>query len=275
MGAVSMRQLLEAGIHFGHQTRRWNPKMDRFIYGERNGIYIIDLQKTLHQANKAYAFVRDKVASGGLVLFVGTKKQAQEPIAREAQRCGMYFVNNRWLGGTLTNWATVRQSIRTLIRLEEMESTGELDKLGKKEAARLRRDIAKLQKNLKGIKLMDRTPDVLFVIDVKKEAIAVQEARRLGITCIGVVDTNGDPDTVPIPVPGNDDAIRAVNLFCKIMADAVVEGNSVGEKVRAEEVKRRIQASAQSSKPEQAAAAVEEVVEDDTADVAVAAEFEE
>lgn len=262
MGAVSMRQLLEAGIHFGHQTRRWNPKMSRYIYGERNGIYIIDLQKTLTQVNKAYAFVRDKVASGGLVLFVGTKKQAQEPIAREAARCGMFFVNHRWLGGTLTNWSTVRQSIRTLIRMEEMETSGELEKLTKKEAAGIRRDTLKLQKNLKGIKLMDRLPDILFVIDAKKEAIAIREAKRLGITCIGVVDTNGDPDSVPIPIPGNDDAIRAVNLFCKVMADAVIEGNGVAEKFRADETKRRIQASAaQTAKVEEAEAPADAAVE--------------
>lgn len=235
MPVVTMRQLLEAGIHFGHQTRRWNPKMARYIFGQRNGIYIIDLQKTLKQINKAYQFVRDSVAQGGSVLFVGTKKQAQEPIQREAQRCGMYYMTNRWLGGTLTNFETIRTSIRNLTRLEELETSGQLDKYSKKEAARLRREMTKLRKNLSGIKNMDSLPTVMFVIDAKKEAIAVREAERLGITCIGVVDTNADPDAVPIPIPGNDDAIRAVGLFCSVIADAVIEGRAQFEKVRAEQ----------------------------------------
>lgn len=248
MPVVTMRQLLEAGIHFGHQTRRWNPKMARYIFGQRNGIYIIDLQKTLKQINKAYQFVRDSVAQGGSVLFVGTKKQAQEPIQREAQRCGMYYMTNRWLGGTLTNFETIRTSIRNLTRLEELETSGQLDKYSKKEAARLRREMTKLRKNLNGIKNMDSLPTVMFVIDAKKEAIAVREAERLGITCIGVVDTNADPDAVPIPIPGNDDAIRAVGLFCSVIADAVIEGRAQFEKVRAEQAPkgprvRRIPAS--------------------------------
>jgi small subunit ribosomal protein S2 len=235
MPVVTMRQLLEAGIHFGHQTRRWNPKMARYIFGQRNGIYIIDLQKTLKQVNKAYQFVRDSVAQGGSVLFVGTKKQAQEPIQQQAQRCGMYYMTNRWLGGTLTNFETVRTSIKNLVRLEELESKGELEKYSKKEAARLRREMTKLRKNLNGIKNMDNLPTVMFVIDAKKEAIAVREAERLGITCIGVVDTNADPDAVPIPIPGNDDAIRAVGLFCSVIADAAIEGRTQFEKVRAEQ----------------------------------------
>jgi len=235
MPVVTMRQLLEAGIHFGHQTRRWNPKMARYIFGQRNGIYIIDLQKTLKQVNKAYQFVRDSVAQGGSVLFVGTKKQAQEPIQQHATRCGMYYMTNRWLGGTLTNFDTIRTSIKNLQRLEELETKGELDKHSKKEAARLRREMTKLRKNLNGIKNMDNLPTVMFVIDAKKEAIAVREAARLGITCIGVVDTNADPDAVPIPVPGNDDAIRAVGLFCSVIADAAIEGRTQFEKVRAEQ----------------------------------------
>ncbi|MBI5091131.1 MAG: 30S ribosomal protein S2 [Candidatus Hydrogenedentes bacterium] len=234
MAFVTMRQLLEAGIHFGHQTRRWNPKMSRYIFGQRNGIYIIDLQKTYKQLHKAYVLVRNVVAEGGDVLFVGTKKQAQDPVAHEAQRCGMYYVNNRWLGGTLTNYETVKKSIRGLLRLEEMETNGKLDALHKKEAITLRKERVKLNKNLAGIKRMTRLPDVVFVIDAKKEAIAVREAQRLGIPCIGIVDTNCDPDSVPIPIPGNDDAIRAVSLFCQVMADAVLEGRMRGEKVREE-----------------------------------------
>ncbi|MBM3289017.1 MAG: 30S ribosomal protein S2 [Candidatus Hydrogenedentes bacterium] len=234
MPVVTMRQLLEAGIHFGHQTRRWNPKMARYIFGQRNGIYIIDLQKTLKQVNKAYQFVRDSVAQGGSVLFVGTKKQAQEPIQQHAARCGMYYMTNRWLGGTLTNFETIRTSIKNLQRLEELEAKGELEKHSKKEAARLRREMTKLRKNLNGIKTMDNLPTVMFVIDAKKEAIAVREAERLGITCIGVVDTNADPDAVPIPIPGNDDAIRAVGLFCSVIADAAIEGRTQFEKVRSE-----------------------------------------
>lgn len=269
MSAVTMRQLLEAGIHFGHQTRRWNPKMARFIHGERNGIYVIDLQKTLKQLNKAYTAVRDAVANGGLVLFVGTKKQAQEAVEREAGRCGMYYINNRWLGGTLTNWMTVRQSIRTMLRLEDLETTGEMDKLSKKEAAMKRRELMKLRKNLKGIKALDRLPDILFVVDSKKETIAVKEAARLNITCIGVVDTNGDPDTIPLPIPGNDDAIRSVNLFCKTIADAVLEGLALGEKLRAEESKKRIHASAHAAvakeEPEAKPVEVPEEVEDASA----------
>lgn len=235
MAVVTMRQLLEAGIHFGHQTRRWNPKMARYIFGQRNGIYIIDLQKTLRQLHKAHTFVRDTVAQGGTVLFVGTKKQAQEPVAREAKRCGMYYVNHRWLGGTLTNFETIQTSVRNLVRLEEMETAGTMDKYSKKEAAKMRRELVKLRRNLDGIKSMDTLPRVMFVIDAKKEAIAVREAERLGITCIGIVDTNADPDCVPIPIPGNDDAIRAVSLFCSVIANAVQDGLSQAEKVRAEQ----------------------------------------
>lgn len=234
MPVVSMRDLLEAGIHFGHQTRRWNPKMARYIYGERNGIYIIDLQKTMRQVHRAYKLVRDTVANGGNVLFVGTKKQAQDAVAREADRCGMYYVNNRWLGGTLTNWQTVKQSVRNLIRLEDMESSGKIDAYPKKEIIVMRKQREKLDQNLRGIKKMNGVPNVMFVIDAKREAIAIREAERLGIPCVAVVDTNADPDVVPVPIPGNDDAIRAINLFCQIMADAVLEGRTRAEKVQAD-----------------------------------------
>ena len=239
MPIVTMRQLLEAGIHFGHQTRRWNPKMARYIFGQRNGIYIIDLQKTLQQIRKAFVCIHDITAAGGNILFVGTKKQAQEAVAREAQRCGMYYVNNRWLGGTLTNWETIRQSIRNLQRLEELNTSGKLDEqFTKKEAIQFRKQIEKLDANLRGIKNMPGLPNALFVIDAKKEAIAVREAARLGIPCVGIVDTNCDPDAVPIPIPGNDDAIRAVQLFCSIMADAVMEGRMNMDKVRADEARQ-------------------------------------
>ena len=236
MAIVTMQQLLEAGIHFGHQTRRWNPKMARYIFGQRNGVYIIDLQKTMRQLNKAYNCVRDIVALGGNVLFVGTKKQAQETVMREAQRCGMFYVNVRWLGGTLTNWETVRQSIRGLQRLDELDTSGKMDEqFTKKEAIQMRKQIAKLEKNFCGIKNMPGLPQVMFVIDTKKEAIAVREAERLGIPCIGIVDTNCDPNVVPIPVPGNDDAIRAVGLFCSVVADAVMEGRMKADKIRMDE----------------------------------------
>ena len=234
MPVVSMRDLLEAGIHFGHQTRRWNPKMARYIFGERNGIYIIDLQKTMRQVHKAYKLVRDTAAKGGTVLFVGTKKQAQDSVAREADRCGMYYVNNRWLGGTLTNWQTVKQSVRNLIQLEEMEASGKIDAYPKKEIIVMRKQREKLDQNLRGIKKMSGVPSVMFVIDAKREAIAIREANRLGIPCIAVVDTNADPDVVPVPIPGNDDAIRAINLFCGVIANAVIEGRSRAEKVQAE-----------------------------------------
>ncbi|MFP4173178.1 MAG: 30S ribosomal protein S2 [Candidatus Hydrogenedentota bacterium] len=254
MPMVTMRELLEAGIHFGHQTRRWNPKMARYIFGQRNGIYIIDLQKTLRQIQQAYNLVRDTVTDGGLVLFVGTKKQAQEAVKREAERCGMFYVNSRWLGGTLTNWDTIRRSIRSLHKLEEMDRTGGFDKLPKKEVVHLRKQREKMRKNLDGIKNMGRQPDILFVVDTKKEGIAVKEAGRLGIPCIGVVDTNCDPDQVPIPLPGNDDAIRSVNLFCRVIADAAVEGLSVAEKRKSEADRKSEQARKDRLARERAAA---------------------
>jgi len=251
MPVATMRQLLEAGIHFGHQTRRWNPKMNRFIFGQRNGIYIIDLQKTLRQIHKAHALVRDTASGGGAVLFVGTKKQAQEPIAREAQRCGMYYVNSRWLGGTLTNFQTVQRSVRRLLDLEEQEESGRFDTLSKKEAARLRKEMARLEKSLCGIKTMGRLPDLVFVIDTRKEAIAVREAARLNIPCVGIVDTNADPDAVPIPIPGNDDAIRAVNLFCSVVANAVLEGVAQGQKAGGVQAEQPPEAAAVADAPEQ------------------------
>jgi len=239
MALCKMQDLLEAGIHFGHQTRRWNPKMKRFIFGQRNGIYIIDLQQTMRQLYKAYGLVRDTVAAGGTILFVGTKKQSKEAVQREAERCGMYYVNNRWLGGTLTNWETIRQSIKQLLSLEKMIESGEVEKYTKKEGIQIAKQRDRLDKNLCGIKSMQRPPQLMFVIDTKKEAIAVNEANRLGIPCIGVVDTNADPDTVPVPIPGNDDAIRSVNLFCHVMAEAVLEGRMKAEKVQADEFARQ------------------------------------
>ncbi|MCK5862655.1 MAG: 30S ribosomal protein S2, partial [Candidatus Hydrogenedentes bacterium] len=202
MALVSMRELLEAGIHFGHQTRRWNPKMARYIYGRRNGIYIVDLQHSLRQLYRSYGRVRDIVTEGGHVLFVGTKRQAQEPVQREAERCGMYYVTSRWLGGTLTNYQTVRQSIKELFRLQGIEEDGTIERFSKKEAAMMRKQRMKLEKNLLGIQKMPGMPSAIFIIDTKREAIAVREARRLKIPCIGIVDTNSDPDDVDIPIPG-------------------------------------------------------------------------
>lgn len=233
---VSMKNLLEAGVHFGHQTRRWNPKMSRFIFTERNGIYIIDLQKTVKQIEEAYEFVRNIVADGGRVLFVGTKKQAQEAVESEAKRSGQFFVSQRWLGGMLTNYKTIRRRIDRLKRLELMEEDGTFQRLPKKEVIKLRRERERLEKFLGGIKEMDRVPDVLFVIDPKNEKIAVNEAKILGIPVVGVVDTNCDPDEVDIAIPGNDDAIRAVKLLTGTIANAIVEAKQ-GEQEEVEEVK--------------------------------------
>lgn len=234
MASITMKQLLESGIHFGHQTRRWNPKMARYIFGERHGIYILDLQKTIKQLQKAYRLVRDTAADGGNILFVGTKKQAQEPIQQHAERCGMYYVNNRWLGGTLTNWVTIQQSIDKLVRLDELFTTGKIEQYTKKEAVVMNREREKLNKNLSGIKGLDRQPGLMFVIDTVREKIAVAEAKRLGIPCIGICDTNSDPDVVDVAVPGNDDAIRAIQLYCQIVSDAVLDGHSRFEKEQAE-----------------------------------------
>lgn len=231
---ILMKNLLEAGVHFGHQTRRWNPKMSRFIFTERNGIYIIDLQKTVKQIEQAYDFVRDIVADGGRVLFVGTKKQAQEAVETEAKRSGQFYVSHRWLGGMLTNYKTIRRRIERLKRLELMEEDGTFQRLPKKEVIKLRREAEKLEKFLGGIKEMEKLPDVLFVIDPKNEKIAVNEARILGIPVVGVVDTNCDPDEVDIAIPGNDDAIRAVKLLTGTIANAIVEAKQ-GEQVEVEE----------------------------------------
>jgi len=257
MPVVTMRQLLEAGIHFGHQTRRWHPKMARYIYGQRNGIYIIDLQKTLRQVYKAYALVRDTVAEGGTVLFVGTKRQAQEAVQREATRCGMYYVTNRWLGGTLTNYNTVRASIQELANLQELEQSGKINAYTKKEIIVLRKRRASLEKNLTGIQHMPGLPSIVFVIDAKREAIAVREAERLHIPCIGIVDTNCDPDVVSLPIPGNDDAIRAVCLFCSVFADAVLEGRMRMEKTHEDEHAVRPLAHRPAAAEEPAAPAIE------------------
>jgi small subunit ribosomal protein S2 len=224
MAALTMKELLEAGVHFGHQTKRWNPKMQKYIFGERNGIYIIDLQKTLKKFREAYTFVRDLAAGGGTLLFIGTKKQAQETVFEEAGRCGMFYVNQRWLGGTLTNFTTIRKSIGRLKKLEEMKETGEFDRVPKKEALELDRERDKLEKALVGIKAMDALPSAVFIIDPRKEKIAVAEAQRLGIPIVAIVDTNCDPTGIDFPIPGNDDAIRAVRLITSRVADAVLEG---------------------------------------------------
>ena len=231
---ILMKNLLEAGVHFGHQTRRWNPKMSKFIFTERNGIYIIDLQKTVKQIEQAYDFVREIVADGGRVLFVGTKKQAQEAVETEAKRSGQFYVSHRWLGGMLTNYKTIRRRIERLKRLELMEEDGTFQRLPKKEVIKLRREAEKLEKFLGGIKEMEKLPDVLFVIDPKNEKIAVNEAKILGIPVVGVVDTNCDPDEVDIAIPGNDDAIRAVKLLTGTIANAIVEAKQ-GEQVEVEE----------------------------------------
>lgn len=219
-----MKQLLEAGVHFGHQTRRWNPKMAPYIFTERNGIYIIDLQKTVKKIDEAYAFLKEVSASGKPILFVGTKKQAQSAIKEEAERSGMYYVNQRWLGGMLTNWKTISQRIQRLNDIKDMQENGTFDKLTKREVLTLERELERLEKFLGGIKDMEEMPGALLVIDPKKEKIAVKEARALGIPVVGTVDTNCDPDDVDFVIPGNDDAIRAVKLIAGVMADAVIEG---------------------------------------------------
>lgn len=224
MSVISMKQLLEAGVHFGHQTRRWNPKMKPYIFTERNGIYIIDLQKTVKKIDEAYEFVRKLAANGGNILFVGTKKQAQDSVKEEATRCGMFYVNQRWLGGTLTNFQTIRKRINRLKEIEKMEEDGTFDVLPKKETLILTREKERLIKFLGGIKEMNKLPDALFVIDPRKENIAVSEARKLNIPVVAIVDTNCDPDEIDYVIPANDDAIRAVKLLTSKIADAVIEG---------------------------------------------------
>ena len=251
MSVISMKQLLEAGVHFGHQTRRWNPKMAPYIYTERNGIYIIDLQKSVGMVDDAYKAVSDIAAEGGTILFVGTKKQAQDAIRTEAERCGMFYVNERWLGGMLTNFKTIQSRVKRLKEIEAMSEDGTFDVLPKKEVIALKKEWAKLEKNLGGIKEMKRLPDAIFVVDPKKERICVQEAHTLGITLIGICDTNCDPEELDYVIPGNDDAIRAVKLIVSKMADAVIEANQ-GAAAEAEEEYYEVEAA------EEAEEAVEE-----------------
>jgi small subunit ribosomal protein S2 len=238
-----MKELLEAGVHFGHQTKRWNPKMKEYIFGERNGIYIIDLQKTLKMFKEASNFVRDLAAEGKTIMFVGTKRQAQDAIAEEANRCSMYYVNQRWLGGLLTNWVTVQKSVKRLKELDDMATDGRYELLPKKEVIKLERERKHLQANLAGIKDMNRLPDAVFVIDSNKEQIAVREARKLGIPVVAVVDTNCDPSEVDYVIPGNDDALRAIRLFASKVADSVVEGRQAATDKQVAEVQGAVAAS--------------------------------
>jgi small subunit ribosomal protein S2 len=253
---ITMKEFLEAGVHFGHQTRRWNPKMKEYIYGERNGIYIIDLQKTLKLFKEAARLVADLAAEGKTILFVGTKRQAQEAISEEAARCGMYYVNHRWLGGLLTNNATIQKSIQRLKELEEMSRDGRYDLLTKKEVQRLERERKHLDQNLAGIKDMPGLPDALFVVDSSKEEIAVKEARKLGIPVVGIVDTNCDPDLVDNVIPGNDDALRAIRLFTSRIADAVLEGKDAALQKQLEEEKLAAERAAEELEAAREAAAL-------------------
>lgn len=248
MSVISMKQLLEAGVHFGHQTRRWNPKMAEYIFTERNGIYIIDLQKTVRKIEEAYGVIRDVVLNGGEVLFVGTKKQAQDSIREEAERCGMFYVNNRWLGGMITNYKTIRNRINRMKELYRMQSEGIFKVLPKKEVIKLRNEMEKLETNLGGIKDMHGIPDLLFVVDPKKEHNAILEARKLGIPIVAIVDTNCDPDEVDYVIPGNDDAIRAVKLIASVVANAVLEAKQ-GEQFRSGEPEREPQERDEMEKP--------------------------
>ncbi len=267
MANITMKELLEAGVHFGHQTKRWNPRMKEFIFGERNGIYIIDLQKTLKMFKEASKFVQELAAAGRVILFVGTKRQAQDAIAEEAQRCSMFYVNQRWLGGLLTNWVTVQKSVKRLKELDEMATDGRYDLLPKKEVIKLERERKHLQANLAGIKNMSRLPDAIFVIDSNKEQIAVREARKLGIPVVAVVDTNCDPSEVDYVIPGNDDALRAIRLFTSKIAESIAEGvNLIGDKQMAE-----LQAMASPEAPVEAEGA-EALAEEAPAPTAEAAE---
>lgn len=261
MGVVSMKQLLECGVHFGHQTRRWNPKMKPFIFTERNGIYIIDLQKTVKGLEKAYDFVREVSKSGGTLLFVGTKRQAQDPIREEALKAGQYYINQRWLGGLLTNFATIRRRVTRMVELQGMETDGSINKYPKKEIIQLRKERDKLEKYLSGIKDMKDIPDALFIIDPRRETIAVLEAHKLGIPVISIVDTNCDPDVIDYPIPGNDDAIRAIELVVGLMANAFIEGRQgqdsrVESSVQEEEIEEVKEAAVI---PEELDAVVEEI----------------
>ena len=236
MAEVNMKLLLEAGVHFGHQTKKWNPKMKPYIFGARNGIYIIDLQNTSKLLKKAYNFIVRTVSEGGSVLFVGTKKQAQDSIVEEAERCGMFYVSNRWMGGTLTNFQTIKKRISRLKELESMKNDGSFERYTKKEVIGMEKELSKLERNLGGIKNMDENPSALFIVDTKKENIAIKEGKKLGIPIVAIVDSNGDPEDIDYVVPGNDDAIRAIRLLTSVIADACVEGhNEREEKLRAEE----------------------------------------
>ena len=248
MAVVSMKQLLEAGVHFGHQTRRWNPKMKRFIFGERNGIYIIDLQQTLARIETAYTFVRDVTAKGGTVLFVGTKKQAQDPIEQYAEKCGMPFVNERWLGGMLTNFQTMSKRVAKMLELERQRDSGEFAAMPKKEALLKTRELDKLARYLGGIRSMEKLPQAVFVLDTKKEHIAVTEANKLGIPVVAVVDTNCDPDVIDYVIPGNDDAIRSGTLLCRVISDAVIEGKHIAS-LRATPVGAPLRATTRRASP--------------------------
>ncbi|MDH4140728.1 MAG: 30S ribosomal protein S2 [Coriobacteriia bacterium] len=277
MSVVSMKSLLEAGVHFGHQTRRWNPKMRPYIFTERNGIYIIDLQRTLREIEDAHNFVREAASRGGQILFVGTKKQAQEPIQSEAERSGMPYVNHRWLGGMLTNFVTIRTRLDRINELEAIEENGTMAALPKKEQMHLRKEMAKLLSSLSGVREMNGIPAAVFVVDTKRETIAVAEARRLRIPIVGLVDTNADPDEVDFVIPGNDDAIRSVSLMCKVIADAVIQGRAAAElpmpvapseskppKVVVE-LPEGATADAEEAAPDETAADAEEAAPDETA----------
>tara|TARA_Y100000294_G_C8561279_1_gene339163 strand:+ start:1068 stop:1859 length:792 start_codon:yes stop_codon:yes gene_type:complete len=247
LSAIALKELLEAGVHFGHQTRRWNPKMKEYIFGERNGIYIIDLSKTAKLFGEAQQFASALASEGRTILFVGTKRQAQDAVIEEAQRCGMFFVNQRWLGGLLTNFTTIQRSIGRLRDLEAMSEDGRYETLSKKEIARIEKEKRKLHKNLDGIRKMSRLPDAVFVVDTRKEKIAVDEARKLKIPVIGIVDTNCDPDDVDYVIPGNDDALRAIRLFLSKTADAVISGRTQRESAQAERAKADVDAAAASA----------------------------
>ena len=267
MAVVTMKNLLESGVHFGHQTKRWDPRMKKFIFAERNGIHIIDLQKTIGAIKEAYDAVRQTVINNQSVLFVGTKKQAQQAIEREATKCGMFYVNNRWLGGMLTNFSTIRHSLSRLKKIDKMEVDGTFESLTKKEVARLNKERARLEKNLGGIKEMKELPGIVFVIDTRKEAIAVAEAQRVGIPIVAVVDTNSNPEGIDYPIPGNDDAIRAINLFTSIIAQAVIEAdNEIGleviESLQDDERTEKQPAEAAAAATEEAPESVEETEEE-------------
>ena len=261
MAVISMKQLLEAGVHFGHQTRRWNPKMAQYIFTERNGIYIIDLQKTVRKIDEAYAFVRDTAMQGKTILFVGTKKQAQESIESEAKRCNMYYVNNRWLGGMLTNFRTIQTRIRRLNDIDKMEQSGQFDLLPKKEVIQLKAEREKLEQNIGGIREMKKLPGALFVVDPRKEHIAVTEARILNIPIVAIVDTNCDPDEIDYVIPGNDDAIRAIKLFVTAMAEACLEGDAMRKDSKTKDAEEELKKAAAAEAKAEEAPAVEAAAE--------------